>query len=115
MVTFSDHSNLARKIYTFYKTEHFIQRQWLRGIQDCILIYALHDVCQHSKETHIVVSRSLLKMWKTQGRYHGKTSKELFIVIQNGHLITAYFANFTLGMYARNRNCETILIQSFNQ
>jgi len=102
---------LARNFHGYHRTDHFIYRQWQRGVPDWILVRALSGIVQGDFETHVAISRNRLKWWKLQGLYKGPSEVELFIVIKNGYLTTLYFAPICLGRCTGRKNCETILIQ----
>lgn len=102
---------IVRRIRGFYKTDHFLERQWRRGVPDWILCQVLKGIIQGNPESHVAISRSRLKAWKALGLYKGRCNVELFIVLKNGYLITLYFAPICLGRCSGRKNCETILIQ----
>lgn len=48
---------MQTKVGEFYKTEHFLYRQWDRGITDVELTLALAKVCKPKGTQLLVVSR----------------------------------------------------------
>jgi hypothetical protein len=102
---------IVRRIHGFIKTDHFIERQWERGVPDWVLCQVLKGIVQGNAETHLAVCRSRLRTWRLTGSYKGRCDCELFIVIKNGYLTTVYFAPLCLGRCKGRKNCETQLIQ----
>lgn len=76
------------RILNYHKTEHFLYRQWDRGITDEQLIEILKFCPQEKCNTLIVVSRSVLKHLGVRKDY------ELFIKSDKASLITCFFGSF---------------------
>lgn len=76
------------KILNFQKTEHFLYRQWDRGITDEHLIEILKFCPQKKCNTLTIVSRKVLK------ELGMKKNKELFLKIDKTQLITCFFGCF---------------------
>jgi hypothetical protein len=72
----------------FYKTEHFLYRQWDRGISDDLLNSALESItnCDDEKNILIVGNSTLRK--KERGI---KPNTNLVIVFKKKALITLFF------------------------
>lgn len=102
---------LLMKIEGYYKTDHFLERQWRRGIPDCILIYALKSVRITSKYAIVILSRRWLQSWKVTNQYLGACDQEIFIVIEHNRLKTAYRGQIQIGQFKSKKDTETYLIQ----
>ena len=74
----------TERIGIFYKTEHFLHRQWARDISDEILRFSLLGLDSTESKLFIIVSRKIVK------KHHGKNI-ELFILIRKRSLITCFF------------------------
>jgi hypothetical protein len=79
---------MNRRISNYRKTEHFLYRQWDRGITDEQLIEILKFCPQKKSNTLIVVSRKVLKQLGV------KKDLELFIKSDKASLITCFFGSF---------------------
>jgi hypothetical protein len=77
-----------KAIHQFRKTNHFIGRQSERQISDLTLMECLSCIKHQKGKVTYVVSRKLLK------RIGATYQKELFIIIDDNKLITAFFADF---------------------
>lgn len=71
------------KIGVFYKTEHFLLRQWERKISDEILLFALKTIPCSKERTYIIVSRKITS--KKLG-----VNCELFILKDGKNLVTCF-------------------------
>ena len=76
------------KINYFFKTEHFMHRQWERGLSDKILENILPQVNRCNHKLIIIVSRVYLK------QISNKKSLDLFIILNGKSLITCDYCNF---------------------
>lgn len=76
------------RILNYRKTEHFIYRQWDRGITDEKLNKVLQLCPQKKCNTLIIVSRKVIK------ELGMKRNKELFLKIDKNTLITCFYGCF---------------------
>ena len=72
----------------YYKTDHFLFRQWDRGVTDIELKFVLTKVSKAKGTQLLVVSRKLIKQCAH------KKSLELFIKVDGQTLITCFYCNF---------------------
>jgi hypothetical protein len=77
-----------KAIHQFRKTTHFISRQSERQISDQTLKECLRRIENQKGKVTYVVSRKLLK------RIGVNSQIELFIIIDQDKLITAFYADF---------------------
>lgn len=76
------------RVLSYHKTEHFLSRQWDRGITDEKLVKIL-QFCPHKKRnTFFVVSREVLKQLGI------KRNQELFLKTDKTSLITCFYGTF---------------------
>ena len=76
------------KLEKFRKTDHFIYRQWDRGITDKLLSSVLNSINTNRKNTLVIISRNILS------KSGIKIKKELFIKIDKNTLITCFYSDF---------------------
>ncbi len=79
--------HMENRIAGFDKSDHFIYRQWDRGIDDKLLSKILNRIETGTEEFILVVSRNLIK------KLIGKKTQELFIKIKGKILITCYYGD----------------------
>ena len=72
----------------YYKTDHFIYRQWDRSVNDEILKVVLPNVVFSDKQV-VVVSRKLLK------KYSRNCKCDLLIKICGNTLVTCFYCDFS--------------------
>lgn len=82
------------RIFKYYKTEHFLLRQWERGIQDELLL----KVLRHSQEKPdhklvLIIKSALLKYWFHQNIFIPRRALNMYLVIVLHHnlLVTGFF------------------------
>lgn len=107
----SNSVGLLRKIEGYYKTDHFLERQWRRGIPDCIVIHALKCVRITSRKAIIIISRQWLNGQILANLHHGACDLEIFIVIEGNRLMTTYRGKIEIGQFKSKKHTETHLIQ----
>ena len=79
---------MENRISGFQKTNHFLYRQWDRGVTDKLLNDVLDEISPTRKNILLVVSKNYLKR-------KGVNSKcELFIKIKKCKLITCFYCDF---------------------
>lgn len=89
--------NMNNKICNFFKTDHFLFRQWDRGIEDLILENVLAQLKPPTDELIIIVSRGYLR------KFSAKKTKELVIVAYGKSLITYYYCDVSELFKKRNK------------
>ena len=94
---------MCNKVCDFYKTEHFLYRQWDRGISDNVLEDILSKVKLCTCEQIVIVSRVYLRN-KTN-----KKSLDLFIVLNGKSLITCYYCDFQEFINSRKREVYILI------
>lgn len=83
-----------RQILNFFKTDHFLQRQWERNIDDRLLRYVLIKLQRKLRDrTNILVTNSTMKELIVNEIYIPKDfSKQNLLIVSHDHrLITTYF------------------------
>lgn len=94
-------------IQNFYKTDHFIYRQWDRAIEDKVIDAIIWKVKPTKAKTTIIASSKFLKTLKLQ------LSKNTFLIIvaKGKNLLTLFFVN-DLYAYLKSRkgNINSIII-----
>jgi len=113
MVNSSSESNFSfEKVLGLTRTDHFIFRQWQRGVSDS-LIYEVFNERKLIKtnKTIIIVARSWLKRYKHCSGSWVKCNCELMIIVDSGRLITLYYSACQLGLFKQKMAHEIILIQ----
>lgn len=93
---------MSCKLDKFHKTDHFIYRQWDRGISDKLLSTILNSISTNRKGTLVIVSRNILK------KSGVKIKKELFIKIDENTLITCFYSDFQ--DYINSKRVQDFLI-----
>lgn len=88
---------------TFFKTDHFIFRQWDRKITDELVSHALRNVSPTQGHYCIIVSRRIVKQFL-------KIEKELYIITQNKRLITCYLEKIHLCKSKKIKDISYIII-----
>lgn len=86
----------------FYKSEHFIHRQWDRNIDDKLLKQILKNVETNYCDLLLIVSRNVVK------KINKKQNQELFIKLDKNTLITCFYCKFQ--EYRSNRETQSYLI-----
>jgi len=86
-------------ILNFYKTEHFLFRQWDRDIDDNILLKSLSSLKETPKGKNlIIVGASIINEWvddcEVDRKYKSKRTN-LFIIVQDHTLITCFREKFS--------------------
>lgn len=71
------------RIGAFFKTEHFLYRQWERKITDEMLLFSLAKVSPTTSKMYIIVSRKSIKNFD-------RRNSELFILVHKKKLITCF-------------------------
>ncbi len=96
---------MNRRINSFYKTKHFLLRQWERNIHDEILYYTLSSKWYFNKKTILIISKKILK------KYGLNTNQELFLVVKKKILITCYYSEIKKFVVAQKQiKIDTIII-----
>jgi hypothetical protein len=95
------------KILNYRKTEHFLYRQWDRGITDEKLIEILQNYPYKKSNTLIVVSRKVLK------KLGIKSKQELFLKIDRTWLITCFYGCFQDYIFNCNKKQNYYIMNSF--
>ena len=72
----------------YFKTEHFLYRQWDRGVSDNELNFVLNRIQVKKRQQLLVVSRKIIR------KYCNKKCLELFIKIEGKTLITCFYCDF---------------------
>ena len=92
------------RIGRFRKTDHFIYRQWDRGINDNILKPILKSIKNLNPSTLYIISRKALR------KLNIKSNGALFIKADNEILVTCYYGNMEELFFSSktNENYELI-------
>lgn len=88
----------------FFKTEHFLYRQWDRGVSNGELNYVLNRVEAKEGPQLIIVSRKIIR------KCMNKKCVELFIKIEGKKLITCFYCDFQ--NYLNSKRTENFQIIS---
>lgn len=72
----------------YFKTEHFLFRQWDRGVSNIELNFVLNRVEAKKGPQLLVVSRKIIK------KCSNKKCLDLFIKIEGKKLITCFYCDF---------------------
>lgn len=94
---------MERIISIYWKTEHFMERQWQRRVDDSVLRRVLYKINPCSGHRLIVVSREVLTRLK-----HEVIQEELVIKVENRRLITCFFTDYQT--YRNHCREENILV-----
>lgn len=94
---------MKTSINNFYKTEHFLLRQWERKISDQCLKLVLEKVKQTNQNTLIIVSRKVLR------KLNVNMNQELFVKVDDNTLITCFYCDFK-NYNPQKRNQEYLII-----
>lgn len=97
------------KILNYRKTDHFLYRQWDRGITDEQLVKILKHCPQKKCNTLIIVSRKALKQLAM------KRDQELFIKSDKASLITCFFGSFQSYVLNCKKQQKYFIINSLAQ
>jgi|GEM_PF-2411849 len=79
----------AEKVQHFFKTEHFLLRQYERKVSDELVKYALQSIRPSSGKHIIMVSGKLVKKFL-------KKDETLFIIVHQKSLIICYLGEIHL-------------------
>jgi len=90
-------------INNFYKTEHFLMRQWERKINDKCLKFVLDMVKPTHSNTLIMVSRKVLK------KFNINKNQELFVKVDENTLNTCFYCEFK-NYKPQKRNQEYLIV-----
>lgn len=93
---------METKVAGFYKTEHFLYRQWQRGVSDLELNLVLNKITKENSTCLIIVSRRFLKQCKNTNKL------ELFIKLDGKTLITCYYADINYEL--NTQKCQNYLL-----
>lgn len=93
----------SEKIGAFFKTEHFLKRQWERKIPDKILTVALQEVMPIDDKLYVIISRDFLPSIAKKGQ-------ELFVIIKNRALITCFFESISAFREKKKNECNYLII-----
>lgn len=85
------------------KTEHFLFRQWDRSIPEDILEFVATRMKRTNRKLIVIISRKILR------KYNCRSDKELFLVVENGVLITGYFEDLN-ACFGRRFSNECLII-----
>jgi hypothetical protein len=72
----------------YFKTEHFLYRQWDRGVSNIELNFVLNRIQAKDGQQLLIVSRKIIK------KCSNKKCLELFIKIEGKKLITCFYCDF---------------------
>lgn len=82
------------KIYQFAKTQHFLERQWLRGVPDEILFYALKFYRDNRmKNTYLILSRTFIEKHLSMKLSPSEQGYLVISIRMNKLLITTFWTN----------------------
>lgn len=81
----------------YFKTEHFLYRQWDRGVSNIELNFILNRVEAKKGPQLLVVSRKIIK------KYSNKKCLDLFIKIEGKKLITCFYCDFQYYLNLKKR------------
>jgi hypothetical protein len=95
---------MESKIAGYFKTEHFLYRQWDRGVSDLELNFILNRLHEIKGQQLLIVSRKLIK------KCSNKKCLDLFIKIEGRTLITCFYCDFQ--DYLIGRKKENYLLMS---
>lgn len=98
---------ISNFIGDFYKTEHFLKRQWDRNINDKLLAEILKNVGTNNTNLLLIVSRKVLK------KINKNLKQELFIKMDKKTLITCFYCEFQL-YSSSNREQNYVIIDKLN-
>lgn len=93
---FTNHPFRNEKIGNFYKTEHFLLRQWERKVSDEILELSLAGLKCEITNLIIIVSRKIIKN-------HQDVNAELFILVDKKSLKTCFFEKIEIFQSRNNK------------
>lgn len=87
-VTMTVNRIYMESIAGYFKTEHFIYRQWDRGVSNLELNFVLNRIQAQKGQKLLIVSRKIIK------KCSNKKCLELFIKIEGKKLITCFYCDF---------------------
>jgi hypothetical protein len=87
----------------YFKTEHFLYRQWDRGVSNIELNFILNRVEAKKGPQLLVVSRKIIK------KYSNKKCLDLFIKIEGKKLITCFYCDFQDYLNSKKREYFQII------
>lgn len=106
---------MKRTIYNFRKTDHFLHRQWHRGIEDNLLENLLADLPPQPKNTKtvLIVLKSHLEYLKKKQKYYVHSKGHLVIICKANVLITVFFVDILNDFYlfSQFKQYEKILLK----
>lgn len=97
---------MNKQILNYRKTEHFLYRQWDRGISDDILSKLLVFCPKDKPNLLVVVSREAIHQLGIKRR------EELFIKLDKNLLITCYFGAFQEYLFSTRQEQDYLIINS---
>ncbi len=86
--TMTVNSIYMETIAGYFKTEHFLYRQWDRGVSNTELNFVLNRVEAKKGQQLLIVSRKIIR------KCSNKKCLELFIKIEGKKLITCFYCDF---------------------
>jgi len=102
---------MNKQILEFRKTDHFLYRQWDRGVSDSLIVSALGSInVEDSDKTILVIGNSTLK----KNGEKVKPKSNLIIILKNNKLITLYYVtdlyDYLKSVSKRERDNNFILL-----
>lgn len=74
----------SERIGSFFKTEHFLKRQWERKVPNEMLSCVLKEIKSINKKRYIIISRNIVSAFC-------QMKEELFIVTDGTTLVTCFY------------------------
>jgi hypothetical protein len=97
---------MEKKIYEFVKTDHFLFRQWERGLDDTIFYKILtHVKCVPCKERVVVITPSFLER---RNIFKGVQSYLAIVIKSANVLITVFWCDKPEFLQKKEKNIQIL-------